>query len=130
MYYLSLMKNDNIVYGYSIHGLWPDYGNGTYPTFCKNIKFDIEKLKSIDKELLNYWELPEDHDKLEESFWKHEWDKHGTCMYEEIDELTYFKTALNLYHEVMNKRINIEDYKQGKNYMIPFDLKFKIIEKD
>ena len=127
IYYLSLLKNDNQVHGYTIHGLWPDYGDGTYPQYCKKVIFDINKLKPIEKELLDYWELPEDHDKLEISFWKHEYEKHGSCVFQEMDELTYFKTAIQLYQYVVNNGIDIAKYKKGKNYMIPFDTNFKLI---
>ena len=46
-YYLALLKNADIVYGASIHGLWPNYANGSYPSFCKNVEFDFDKLSSI-----------------------------------------------------------------------------------
>lgn len=127
-YYLSLLKNDNNVYGYSIHGLWPNFGNGTYPSFCKKLDFNITKLDSIKKDLINYWELPEDKNIEEVKFWKHEWLKHGSCMFEEMDELEYFKKAIDLYLMLIkNDKINIDDYKIGKTYMIPFDLNFELI---
>lgn len=125
-YYLSLLKNKHIVNGYSIHGLWPQYKNGKYPSYCKKVEFDINELKSIEKDLISYWELPEDCDKLETSFWKHEWEKHGSCMFSEMSELEYFTKALNLYEKVMNNNIDIEKYKQGNNYLIPFDLNFNV----
>ena len=126
-YYLSLLKNDKNIYGFSIHGLWSQYGNGGYPTFCKDIPFDITKLKSIEKDLITFWELPNDTDKLEEQFWKHEWLKHGTCMFTEMNELEYFKKTLELYHKIHNLKLDIEKYKKGENYMIPFDLNFNLI---
>ena len=127
MYYLSLLKNPNVVYGFSIHGLWPDYSDGTYPSFCHKVTFNIDKLKPIECDLINYWELPEHHKKLETSFWKHEWLKHGSCMYKEMDELEYFKKALELYEKIFGENMDIEQYKKGRNYMIPFDLNFNLI---
>ena len=35
------MKNKNNVHGISIHGLWPNYSDGSYPTFCKLVDFDL-----------------------------------------------------------------------------------------
>ena len=128
-YYLALLKNDNIVYGASIHGLWPNYANGSYPSFSKNVEFDIDKLSPIIEELRDYWDLPEDTGKDENSFWGHEYKKHGSCMFIELTELEYFKKALELYFNIMENSIDIEKYKKGKNYMIPFDLDFKLIEK-
>ena len=127
-YYLSLLKNDNNVYGYSIHGFWPNYGKGGYPSFCKKVEFDINKLNPIMKDLIDFWDLPEDHDKKEVSFWKHEWQKHGSCMFcDNMSELEYFQKALKLYLMVMNEKMDIEQYKKGKNYMIPFNLNFELI---
>lgn len=126
-YYLSLLKNDNNVNGFSIHGLWPNYSNGNYPSFCKKVEFDMNKLNPIMDNLLKFWELPEDHNKEEGKFWKHEWEKHGSCMFCDIDELSYFKKVLDLYFMIMNEKVDIEKFKKGNNYMIPFDLNFKII---
>lgn len=127
-YYLSLLQNDKCSYGYTIHGLWPQYDEKNYPTFCKKVTFDIDKLQEIKDELITFWELPEDTNKLETKFWKHEWEKHGSCMYSNINELEYFKKALELYHFVMNKEgVDIKKYKKGKNYLIPFDINFKML---
>ncbi len=128
-YYLALLKNNDVVYGTSIHGLWPNYANGSYPSFCKNVEFDFDKLSPIIKELRDYWDLPGDIGKDELNFWKHEWHKHGSCMFIELTELEYFKKALELYFYIMENGIDIEKYRKGKNYMIPFDLDFKLIEK-
>ena len=40
IYILSLEKNDSVEAGYSIHGLWPQYTNSTWPQYCKNVSFD------------------------------------------------------------------------------------------
>ena len=127
-YYLALLRNDNISYGYSIHGFWPNYTDGTYPSYCRNIPFNFNKIQCLENDLLGYWELPGDSQKLELSFWRHEWSKHGTCMFCEMDEYEYFKKAIDLYEYLMNEEgIDIEKFKKGKNYLIPFDLNFKLI---
>ena len=51
-YYLSLIKEEN---GYSIHGFWPQYSENSYPTFCKKVTFDVQKLTDILPELEKYW---------------------------------------------------------------------------
>ena len=48
-YYLSLIKEGNNEW--SIHGLWPQYSKNQYPTFCKKVSFDINKLETILPEL-------------------------------------------------------------------------------
>lgn len=129
-YYLSLLKNDNCAYGYTIHGFWPQFSKTSYPQFCKKVTFDINKLKPIENDLISFWELPEDTNKLEIKFWSHEWCKHGSCMFKEMGELEYFQTALKLYENIMKMGLgfNIEKYKKGKNYLIPFDLNFNLLK--
>lgn len=127
-YYLTLVKNSNVVYGYSIHGFWPNYSDGTYPSFCKKVDFDMEKLKPIMQDLIQFWESYNDVNKEEPTFWKHEWEKHGSCMFIDMSEYEYFKKTLDLYKDIINKEgIDIEKYKKGNNYMIPIDLNFNII---
>lgn len=126
-YYLSLLKNDDNVNGFSIHGLWPNYSDGSYPSFCKKVDFDINKLNPIMEDLIKLWDLPKDHNKEEITFWKHEMEKHGSCMFKDMDELQYFQKVLDLYLEIIDKKVDIEQYKDGKNYMIPFNLNFELI---
>lgn len=124
-YYLALFKYDD---KYTIHGLWPNYDDGTYPSFCKNVQFDIKQLDSIKQKLLEYWELPKDHDKIEDEFWNHEFRKHGTCMFIQMTELEYFSKAIELYETyVVSGHLDISKYHHNGKYMIPFDLDFKLI---
>ncbi|KAJ9362876.1 hypothetical protein DTO280E4_3225 [Paecilomyces variotii] len=70
---------------WTIHGLWPDNCDGTYQSNCdearayKNI---TEILKAEGRtELLDYMNTYwKDEDGDDESFWEHEWGKHGTCI--------------------------------------------------
>uniref|UniRef100_A0A183FFF2 Ribonuclease T(2) n=1 Tax=Heligmosomoides polygyrus TaxID=6339 RepID=A0A183FFF2_HELPZ len=85
---------------WSIHGLWPNYKNGSYPQFCDGVprKFDVSLIKTIEVTLRRMWPnlYPT---KTAESFWKHEWEKHGTCaqnLGNLSSELLYFKTCVNL----------------------------------
>ena len=60
-------------------------------------------------------------------FWKHEWEKHGSCVFTEINELTYFKTTLSLFVDAVQTNI-IEKYKKNEiQSLIPISLDFKII---
>ena len=49
-------------------------------------------------------------------------------MFNNIDELDYFNKALELFEKVKEMGI-IENYRQGKKSLIPFDLEFKLIKK-
>jgi ribonuclease I len=126
-YYLSLIKHHEN--GWSIHGLWPQYdepkNNKKYPTFCRQVEFDINKIKDLLPELEKKWysydgtSIPRD-----ESFWKHEWEKHGSCIVTDIDEHTYFKKTIELFDEAIKR--NLPDYYiNGNKCLIPVDLDFE-----
>eukprot|EP01006_Ploeotia_vitrea_P058846 TRINITY_DN70384_c0_g1_i1.p1 TRINITY_DN70384_c0_g1~~TRINITY_DN70384_c0_g1_i1.p1 ORF type:complete len:246 (-),score=18.66 TRINITY_DN70384_c0_g1_i1:113-850(-) len=87
------------VEGFTIHGLWPNYANGGYPANCSGPAFDPENLNSIRAKLNCAW--PSDSG-TNNKFWKHEWDKHGTCAIAGDsrirNELNYFSDVLKLYY--------------------------------
>ena len=122
-YYLSLLKESN---GWSIHGLWPQTTETEYPTYCRTVEFDIKKLDSIIDELNRFWYSTEEKN---EEFWKHEWQKHGSCMYNKCDEFYYFDKALQLYNDAILEQLQDKFYdeKTGK-CLIPVDLNFKFIK--
>ena len=122
-YYLSLIyENDT----WSIHGLWPQYNDGKYPSFCKEVEFDINALQPIIDRLNVEWcsDIGSNDD-----FWEHEWKKHGSCMFcENMTEFQYFNKALELFEQVKKEDNIIEKYKKGTNKsMIPFDLNFNLL---
>lgn len=121
-YYLSLIYDNDR--GWSIHGLWPQYSKKSYPTYCKVVDFDINKLQPIIEDLHKHWYSSIEKD---DEFWKHEWIKHGSCMFCECDELNYFRRALELYITVAEADA-IRLFKTSENKaMIPFDKSFNII---
>jgi ribonuclease T2 len=84
-----------------IHGLWPNFWDGSWPQFCcKPDKFDVKKVKAIEPQLLANWPnlLPK---KSADSLWAHEWEKHGTCSTQSkklVGEMNYFNSTLTLYN--------------------------------
>ncbi|KAJ5333076.1 Ribonuclease T2 [Penicillium brevicompactum] len=70
---------------WTIHGLWPDNCDGTYESSCDSTRAytnitDILQAQGKD-DLLDYMdEYWVDIDGDNESFWAHEWGKHGTCI--------------------------------------------------
>ncbi|CAB3397883.1 unnamed protein product [Caenorhabditis bovis] len=91
---------------WTIHGLWPNYDNGSYPQFCQGIPkhFNESLIKPIEDEMKKFWPnlYPK---KTVKSFWKHEYDKHGTCAQSDekfSTEFKYFKMILDIY-----KKLNI-----------------------
>ena len=88
---------------WTIHGLWPQFSDGSYPSSCSNEKASTTLLESLTTELEQYWPdvalYGSANDGDDESyhqpsyyFWRHEWSKHGTCT--GLTPTEYFQTAL------------------------------------
>lgn len=81
-----------------VHGLWPTRNHSIGPNNCEGPKFNPDKLKEILPRLENEWaNMHGNTGKYD--FWRHEWEKHGTCAIHDpliVDELSYFETALTL----------------------------------
>lgn len=89
---------------WSIHGLWPNFENGSYPQNCRGTPrhFDENLIKSIEDRLVKVWPnlYPT---KTIQSFWKHEYDKHGTCAQSEKlfeSELAYFTESMKVFDSI------------------------------
>ena len=72
----------------TIHGLWPDYCDGTYPQFCSNVsgipEYTGEQIEAVmqkyDPALYAYYQkFFKDLNGDSASFMEHEYNKHGTC---------------------------------------------------
>ncbi|KAL3985665.1 Ribonuclease T2 family protein [Acanthocheilonema viteae] len=87
---------------WTIHGLWPNYKDGSFPRFCDHKKkFDLSKLLPIRQKLERNWPNLLVTQSVS-SLWKHEWEKHGTCaqdVKEVNDEVKYFNKSLVLYDQ-------------------------------
>lgn len=119
-YYLSLIHEDDT---WSIHGLWPQTDKNDYPQFCREVTFDISLLEPIIDNLRKYWRSDRGPDS---TFWEHEWKKHGSCMFDNLNEFEYFNKTLMLFDFVTKNNL-IDTYKKGDKALIPFSLDFEII---
>ncbi|EOD50172.1 putative ribonuclease t2 protein [Neofusicoccum parvum UCRNP2] len=76
---------------WTMHGLWNDFCNGSYPSSCddtrnyKDIASTLEEHRQYS--LLDYMKENWRNDPVittangtDEELWEHEWSKHGTCM--------------------------------------------------
>ncbi len=82
---------------FAIHGLWPQYSSGGYPSICTDEPFDEQIIIDIGiNEMNQYWpNIKSNIDDVDyDSFWEHEWTKHGTCSL--LTQYEYFNTTLNL----------------------------------
>ena len=120
-YYLSLIKEQNN--RFSIHGLWPQYSLNSYPTFCKEVTFDINKLNPILPQLNELWYSNKNNNS---DFWKHEYEKHGSCVFTPLTEVEYFEKTINLYNEAIKLELPEKFYDENtKKCLIPLDLDFE-----
>lgn len=89
---LALMKCNHSS-NFSIHGLWPEYTPTTYPQFCNSSNtFNISVIKPLFPQMMEDWRSCYGDTYL---FWKHEWDKHGTCT--DMSQFNFFNNTLFLY---------------------------------
>ncbi|KAJ4980509.1 hypothetical protein NE237_031346 [Protea cynaroides] len=85
---------------FSIHGLWPNYNDGTYPSYCDSSNpFDPTQIADLESSLQVSWPSLSCPSSDDTSFWTHEWDKHGTCSETILDEHAYFSAALDLKNQ-------------------------------
>jgi hypothetical protein len=76
---------------WTLHGLWPTSRRLVH---CRS-DFDEKRLYAIHSNLTQQW--PSYFRRTGFGFWKHEYDKHGSCLYGTIEE--YFDSALKLQHQ-------------------------------
>ncbi|QRV98191.1 ribonuclease T2 family [Ceratobasidium sp. AG-Ba] len=96
---------------WTIHGLWPDHCDGTYDSNCDPSRAytDIASASAAIYDILSYMQTYwVDINGDDESFWEHEWGKHGTCMstlkpacisssVRGQDAIYYFTRVVNLF---------------------------------
>lgn len=84
------------VSGFTIHGLWPERNDGSYPQFCNGSAWDVNALAPIRSQLDCAW--PSDTGDAA-TFWQHEWEKHGTCAQTDASvptQLSFFQAGIRL----------------------------------
>jgi ribonuclease T2 len=104
---------------FTVHGLWPQYVTSGYPSTCTTEKFDssIPSKVGLDT-LISRWpdvKYTINNTKYD-SFWEHEWSKHGTCS--GLTQYDYFMTAIrmtdilltpDIFHKSVGTNINTEE---------------------
>ncbi|XP_036363290.1 ribonuclease Oy isoform X2 [Octopus sinensis] len=99
-------KIPDMVKNWVIHGIWPESSKKPDPpAFCNSSwHFNESDIKSIEDELKIRW--PNVFTSTgRTSFWKHEWEKHGTCAVDKpyiFNEKSYFEMGIKL-----NKQYNL-----------------------
>ncbi|XP_043699571.1 extracellular ribonuclease LE-like [Telopea speciosissima] len=86
---------------FGIHGLWPNYNDGSYPSNCDpSSSFDPSAISDLTSSLKSNWPTLACPSSNGLKFWSHEWEKHGTCSESVFDQHGYFETTLNLKKKV------------------------------
>jgi ribonuclease T2 len=77
---------------FTLHGLWPERSDGTYPQTCSNQKYDPSAVSSILPRLEKFWVSLNGPS---QTFWAHEYEKHGTCAEDVFpDQLAFMNGTL------------------------------------
>lgn len=61
---------------FTIHGLWPESFDGSWPQYCDNEPFSMAAVADLLPEMRAQWPSMWHTDA---AFWTHEWRRHGTC---------------------------------------------------
>ncbi|CAI9096595.1 OLC1v1032780C1 [Oldenlandia corymbosa var. corymbosa] len=82
---------------FGIHGLWPNYNDGSYPFNCDSSNpFDESQISDLVSRMQEHWPSLSCPSSNGTTFWSHEWNKHGTCSESVLNQHAYFKLALDL----------------------------------
>ncbi|KMT07058.1 hypothetical protein BVRB_6g153870 [Beta vulgaris subsp. vulgaris] len=83
---------------FGIHGLWPNYNDGSYPSNCDpNTPFDQSEVSGLLRRMRTEWPTLACPSNDGLNFWSHEWEKHGTCS--ALDQHSYFQISLDLKNQ-------------------------------
>ncbi|XP_057493090.1 extracellular ribonuclease LE-like [Actinidia eriantha] len=86
---------------FGIHGLWPNYEDGTYPSNCDpQSPFDESEISDLTSRMQSEWPSLACPSSNGSKFWAHEWNKHGTCSQSVLNQHDYFAAVLNLKNKV------------------------------
>ncbi|XP_047308529.1 intracellular ribonuclease LX-like [Impatiens glandulifera] len=88
-------KTGKPVEDFSIHGLWPNFNDGSYPQNCDfTQEFDDSQISDLITRMQEDWPTLACPSGDGIKFWSHEWSKHGTCSQKVLDQHSYFEKAL------------------------------------
>ncbi|GMN33293.1 hypothetical protein TIFTF001_048252 [Ficus carica] len=87
---------------FGIHGLWPNFNNGSYPSDCDpNNHYNEAEISDLISCMQKEWPSLSCPSCNGSTFWAHEWNKHGTCSESVLDQHAYFESALNLKADIV-----------------------------
>ncbi|XP_047321212.1 intracellular ribonuclease LX-like [Impatiens glandulifera] len=94
---------------FGIHGLWPNFNNGSHPQSCDSDNpFDKSKIVGLMRRMQVHWPTLRCPSGNGFKFWIHEWIKHGTCSANVLNQRSYFLKAL-VFKNKSNLLQHLED---------------------
>lgn len=108
----------------TIHGLWPQYANNSWPSNCRSDEpLQNSTIIALHNALEHFWpNVKATKPTMEhyKDFWSHEWLKHGTCS--GLTQMAYFEAAINhfiptpsLISESYGKFVDKQSFYQAYN---------------
>nr|ABD49101.1 S13-RNase [Prunus avium] len=82
---------------FTIHGLWPsNYSNPRKPSNCNGSQFDDRKVyPDLRSDLKRSW--PDVEGGNDTKFWEGEWNKHGKCSEQTLNQFQYFERSHDMW---------------------------------
>jgi len=103
-----------------IHGLWPEFDSKHWPSYCHNEHFSLKGLNLT--RMNDRWSSCYPSHLSNYNFWKHEWEKHGTCS--PFNRTEYFNTVLEI--DDWLRRTGVLEKRCKGDCMIPLNLNFTL----
>lgn len=91
---------------FTIHGLWPQYVTSGYPSSCTTEPYNSTIVDEVGLDtMIERWpDVKYDVNNPEyDSFWEHEWTKHGTCS--GLSQYEYFTATLGLTNMLLTPEL-------------------------
>ena len=100
-YYTFAIQNFCDIEDY-IHGLWPQFNSTSYPEYCSSVTYE-----DVTGDLLA--DMNDICNQQDQSFWTHEWSKHGSCVNLQtgMTETDYFNLTINLLKNLLSTQSNL-----------------------
>ena len=101
---------------FSIHGFWPQNSKtDSFHHSVKKVQFSIEKYTYFTRP--KYWSSDRE---TNADFWKHEYAKHGSCVFTPMSEYEYFKN-IDLYQKAV--KLNLpQKYYDPTSISLPYPI--------
>ena len=125
-YYLTIQRCHSTA-EWSIHGLWPNFGNGSWPEYCvPDVDYDPTQITpdTLDDMYAEWYSCGGMSD---QQFWDHEVAKHYTCVFNDTwTQEDYFSNGIELYWASLRSP-TMREYCGGEECMIPWSIDLQTI---